>query len=85
MHKHGCPGATPVSHYPESQQRLRTVSTSEIIAVLRADNIRFRAANFGFTLEHVGRHSLRSGGAMYMHITGGDRLHTNGHWPVALT
>ena len=69
MSKHGCPGATPVSDYTPVQ-RIRSVSTLDIIAVLWSDTIRVGAARLEFTPEDVWMHSLRSGGAMAMHIMG---------------
>ena len=68
MREHQCPGATLVSYYPTAQG-LRSVSASDIIVVLWAETIWVRAAQFGFASEEVGTHSLRSGGAMAMHIS----------------
>ena len=68
MREHGCTGATPVSNH-STTQGLRSVSTSDIIAVLWTDTIRVGAARFSFAPEDVGTHSLRSGRAMAMHIS----------------
>ena len=67
MHEHGCPGATHVSNYLTAQG-LRLVSALDIIVVLRAETIWVRAARLGFAPEDVRRYSLRSGGAMAMHL-----------------
>ena len=67
MRENGCPGATPVSDYPTAQG-LCSVSASDIIAVLRAETIHVGAARLGFAPEDVGMHSLRSDGAMAMHL-----------------
>ena len=70
MRKHVSLGATPVSDYPDSHDRLRYVSASDIIAVLRADTIRVGAARLDFAPEDVGTHSLCSCRAMAVHING---------------
>ena len=69
MREHGYPGATPVSNY-STAQGLRSVSASDIIMVLRAENIRVGAVRLGFATEDVGTHSLCSVEAMAMHIAG---------------
>ena len=67
MREHGCPGATPASNHLTAQG-LRSVSAPDIIAVLRAETIQVRAARLGFAPEDAGTHSIRSGGAMAMHL-----------------
>ena len=59
----------PVSNYP-TKQGIRSVSASNIISIIRADTRRVGAARLGFFPEDVGTHSLRSDGAMAMHIVG---------------
>ena len=63
----GCAPTTPISDYP-SDHGLRSVSASNIIAAIRAECLRVGAARLGFVPEDVGTHSLRSGGAMAMHL-----------------
>ena len=70
MRENGCLLVTPVSDYPDSHQGLRSVSALEIITVLWVNTTRIGAARLGFDPEDVGLHSLRSGGAMAMHIDG---------------
>ena len=69
MREHGCPGGTYISDYPTAQG-LRSVSASDIIAVLWAERIRVGAAILGFAPEDAGTHSLRYGGVMAVHIAG---------------
>ena len=63
----GCDPTTSISDYP-SDHGLRSVSTSNIIAVIRAECLRVGTARLGFAPEDVGTHSLRSGRAMAMHL-----------------
>ena len=51
-----------------SDHGLRSVSAPNIIAVIRAECLRVGVAILGFAPEDVGTHSLRSGGAMAMHL-----------------
>ena len=67
MRGHGCPGSTSVSDYPTAQG-FRLVSALYIIAVLWADTIQVGAARLGFVPEDVRTPSLRSVGAMAMHL-----------------
>ena len=67
MQEQGCTEATQIRNYL-ANQGLRSVSASDIIAVLRAKIIRAGAARLGFASEDVRTHSLCSGGAMTMHI-----------------
>ena len=68
MRKHGCLGATLVGGYPTAQG-LRSFSVSDIIVILRAETIRAGVARLGFVPEGGRTHSLRSGGAMSMHLS----------------
>ena len=70
MRKHRLPVATPVRKYPDSHQRIRSVSTSYIVTVLQDENIRVGSARLGFAPEVVGTISLHSGRDMAMHIAG---------------
>ena len=63
----GCAPTTPISDYP-SDHGLRSVSASNISAFIRAECLRVGAARLGFAPEDIGTHSLRSGGAMAMHL-----------------
>ena len=67
LHNQGCDPPAPISDYP-SNHGLCSISASHIISVIRAKCLRVGAARLGFTLENVGTHSLRSGGAMAMHL-----------------
>ena len=64
----GCNPTTPVSNFPTAQG-LQSVSASNIIAITRAETQRLGAPRIGFSPEDVRTHSIRSGGAMAMHIT----------------
>ena len=57
----------PISDYL-SDHGLRSVSASNIIAVIRAECLQVGASRLGFAPEDVGTHSLRSGRAMVMHL-----------------
>ena len=65
--EYGCDPTDIVSNYA-TPQGLRLVSTSFITTTLRAESKRVGAARLGFALEDFGTHSLRSDGAMAMHI-----------------
>ena len=65
----GCDPTTPISNFPTAQG-LHSVSTSNIIAVIRDETQRVGAARLGLAPEDAGTHSLCSGGAMAMHIAG---------------
>ena len=81
QHEHGCDPTATVGNY-STPQGLRSVSVSIIITVLRVECKLTGAARLGFAPEDVGTHSLRSGGAMAMHIADfPDRtLVTIGRW-----
>ena len=65
--EHGCDPTTTVSDYP-TPQGLCSVSAAIVITLLRAKCKRVGAARLGFAPEDIVTHSLRSGGAMAMHI-----------------
>ena len=58
---------TPISDL-SSDYGLCSVSASKIIAIIRTKCLRLGAARLGFSPENIGTYSLRSGGAMAMHI-----------------
>ena len=64
----GCDPTTPITNLP-SDYGLRTVSASNIIAIIRAGCLQVGSARVDFAPEDAGKHSLRSGGAMAMHLT----------------
>ena len=64
----GCDPATPINCFP-SDHGLCSVSTSNIIAVIRAECLQMGEARLGFAPEDIEMHSLCSGGAMAMHLT----------------
>ena len=66
---HGCDPTATDSNY-RTPQGLRSVSTSNIISVMRAGWKRVGAARLGFTPKDIVTYSLRSGGATTMHIAG---------------
>ena len=67
LHDQGCDPITPISKFP-SDNDLRSVSASNIIALIRAECLQVGAARLGFSPEDIGTHSLRSGGSMAMHF-----------------
>ena len=67
LHDQGYDPTTPIGDYP-SNYGLRSVSASNIIAVIRAKCLRVGATRLGFASEDVGTHSLHSGRAMAMHL-----------------
>ena len=69
MREHRYPGATPVRDY-HIAQGIGLISALNIIVVLQAEIIRVGAARLGISPEDAGTKSLRSGGAMAMHIAG---------------
>ena len=69
LQEYGYEPATPVKNYSTAQV-LRLVSALNTIDVIRAKTQRVGAARLVFSPEDVGKHSLRSGRAMDMHIMG---------------
>ena len=67
LRNQGCGPTTPISNYP-SDHGLRSISASNIIAIIRTECLRVGAARLGFAPEDIGTHSLRSGGAMAMYL-----------------
>ena len=67
LHNQGCNPTTPISDYP-SDHGLRSVSSSNIIVVIRDECLRVGAARLGFFPEDIGTHSFRSSRAMAMHL-----------------
>ena len=67
LQKWGCDPTTPISNFP-SHHGIGSVSTPNIIAVIRAECLRVGATRLGFSPEDARTHSLRSGRVMVMHI-----------------
>ena len=70
MSEHGCQWGTLDRNYPDTYQRLQSVSALDIITVLQADTTRGGADILGFAPEDVGTHYLLSGRATAMQIAG---------------
>ena len=63
----GCDPTTPIKNYP-SNHGFRSVSTSNIITVIRSECLQVGVSRLDFSPEDSGMHSLCSGGAMAMHL-----------------
>ena len=66
---HGLPGSTPIGTY-RNGSALEQVSASTIRSVIQIGAVGDNLASRGYSLDRIGSHSLRSGGATHLKLCG---------------
>jgi hypothetical protein len=69
---HGRDGCTPLGTYVNERGVSGRVTGSAVLAAVRLAAVRCNLADYGYDLKRVGTHSLRSGGATQLKLTGYD-------------
>jgi integrase len=78
----GLPLTTPLGAYNDNNNDLQQISSAEIRSAIQIGAIRDNLVAQGYSLDRIGSHSLRSGGAMHLKLAGYDNdiIQKLGRW-----